>query len=144
MPSAHGAIFCRKELREKVRVKVRFFLGLSQRTRPIFCHKQLWEKIGAILYRSKSQRTQTDFHSYFLSTIKNRSVCAGHNQEICLKKILYRRSHWTTLRRTVTRLSCRWRYRQSQRHLSIYMSSWPRYRNICSLTVMSTLRTNHW
>ena len=36
MPSAHGAIFCRKELREKVGVKVRFFLGLSQRTRPIF------------------------------------------------------------------------------------------------------------
>ena len=36
MPSAHGAIFCRKELREKVRVKVRFFLRLSQRTRPFF------------------------------------------------------------------------------------------------------------
>ena len=61
MPSAHGAIFCRKELWEKVGVKVRFFLGLSQRTRPIFCRKQLREKIGAILYRSKSQRTRTDF-----------------------------------------------------------------------------------
>ena len=138
MPSAHGLIFCRKELREKVGVKVRFFLGLSQRTRPIFCRKQLREKIGpifsrtksqrtrtdilsellcvtiadevqllddvtpifyrtevsahgpifcrkqlrekigAILYRSKSQRTRTDFHSDFLSTRKNRSVCAGH------------------------------------------------------------------
>ena len=138
MPSAHGPIFCRKELREKVGVKVRFFLGMSQRKRPtfcrkqlrekigpifsrtksqrtrtdflselfcvtiagevsllddvtptfyrtevnahgpIFCRKQLREKIGAILHRSKSQRTRTDFHSDFLSTIKNRSVCAGH------------------------------------------------------------------
>ena len=138
MPSAHGPIFCRKELREKVGVKVRFFLGLSQRRRPIFCrkqlrekfgptfsrtksqrtrtdfssellcvtiagevsllddvtpifyrtevnahgpifcHKQLLEIIGEILYRSKSQHTQTDFHSDFLSTTKNWSVCAGH------------------------------------------------------------------
>ena len=44
----------------------------------IFCRKQLREKIGAILYRSKSQRTRTDFHSDFLSSTKNRSVCAGH------------------------------------------------------------------
>ena len=27
---------------------------------PIFCRKQLREKIGAIFYRSKSQRTRTD------------------------------------------------------------------------------------
>ena len=140
MPSAHGLIFCRMGLREKVGAKVRFFLGLSQRKRPTFCRKQLREKIGpifsrtksqrtrtdflsgllcvtiagevsllddvtpifyrtevsahgpiicrkqlrekigAILYRSKSQRTRTDFHSDFLSTIKNRSVCAGHNR----------------------------------------------------------------
>ena len=45
---------------------------------PIFCRKQLREIIGAILYRSKSQCTRTDFHSNFLSTTKNRSVCAGH------------------------------------------------------------------
>ena len=137
MPSAHGLIFCRKELREKVGAN-RFFLGLSQRTRPIFCckqlrekigpifsrtksqctrtdflsellcvtiigevlllddvtpifsrtevsphgpifcRKQLREKIGAILYRSKSQRTPTNFHSNFLSTTKNRSLCAGY------------------------------------------------------------------
>ena len=137
MPSAHGPIFCRKELREKVGVKVRFFSRTesaqmtdflsqaalrknrtdfsrtkSQRKRidflsellcvtiagevsllddvtpifyrtevrahgPIFCHKQLREKIGAILYQSKSQRTRTD-HSDFLSMIKNRSVCSGH------------------------------------------------------------------
>ena len=44
MPSAHGPIFCRKELREKVGVKVRFFLGLIQRKRPTFCRKQLREK----------------------------------------------------------------------------------------------------
>ena len=141
MPSAKGPIFCHKELREQVGVKVRFFLGLSQRRRPIFCRKQLREKIGpicsrtksqrtrtdflsellcvtiagevsllddvtpifyrtevsahgpifgrmqlrekigAILYRSKSQRTRTDFRSDFLSTIKkNRSVCPAHYQ----------------------------------------------------------------
>ena len=137
MPSAHGPIFCCKELREKVGAKVRFFLGQSQRRRPIFCRKQLREKIGptfsrtksqrtrtdflskllcltiagevpllddvtpifyrtevsaqrlifcrkqlreivaAILYRGNIQRTRTDFHSDFLSTTKNRSVCAG-------------------------------------------------------------------
>ena len=106
MPGAHGPIFCCKELREKVGVKVRFFSRTkSQRTQTdflsellcvtiagdvsllddvtpifyrtevsahgrIFCRKQLREKIGAILYRSKSQRTRTDFHSDFLSTIK--------------------------------------------------------------------------
>ena len=57
MSSAHGAIFCRKELREKVGVMIRFFLGLSQRTRPIFCRKQP---------RTKSQRTRTDFLSELL------------------------------------------------------------------------------
>ena len=36
MPSAHGLIFCRKELREKVGDKVRFFIGVSQRTRSDF------------------------------------------------------------------------------------------------------------
>ena len=127
MPSTHGAIFCSKELREKVGVKVWFFLWLSQRTRPIFCRKQLREKIGkisahflsellcvtiagevsllddvtpifyqtevsahgpifcrkqlrekngAILYRSKSQHTRTNFHSDFLSTIKKIGPCA--------------------------------------------------------------------
>ena len=39
---------------------------------PIFCRKQLREKIGAIFYRTKSQRTWTDFHSDILS------VCAVH------------------------------------------------------------------
>ena len=66
MPSAHGPIFCRKELREKVGEKVRFFLGLSQRRRPIFCHKQLRENIGPTFSRTKSQRTRTDFLSELL------------------------------------------------------------------------------
>ena len=66
MPSAHGPIFCRKELRENVGVKVRFFLGLSQRKRPTFCRKQLREKIGPIFSRTKSQRTRTDFLSELL------------------------------------------------------------------------------
>ena len=94
MPSAHGSIFCRKELREKVGVKVRFFLEpkvsahgpvflllcvtiagevpllddvtpIFYRTEvsahgPIFCRKQFREIIGAILYQSISQCTQTD------------------------------------------------------------------------------------
>ena len=55
--SAHGPIFCRKELREKVGVKVRFFLGLSQRRRPI-CLSQAAPR--------KSQRTRTDFLSELL------------------------------------------------------------------------------
>ena len=42
---------------------VRFFLGLSQRTPPIFCRKQLPEKIRPIFSRTKSQRTRTDFLS---------------------------------------------------------------------------------
>ena len=66
MPSAHRLIFCRKELREEVGVKVRFFLGLSQRTRPPFCRKQLREKIGLIFSRTKSQHTRTDFLSELL------------------------------------------------------------------------------
>ena len=66
MPRAHGPIFCRKELREKVGVKVRFFLGLSQRKRLTFCRKQLREKIGPIFSRTKSQRTRTDFLSELL------------------------------------------------------------------------------
>ena len=66
MLSAQGAIFCRKDLREKVRVKARFFLRLSQRTRPIFCRKQLREKIRSIFSRTKSQRTRTNFLSKLL------------------------------------------------------------------------------
>ena len=66
MPSTHGPIFCRNELREKVGAKVRFFLGMSQRTRPIFCRKQLREKIGPIFSLTKSQRTRTDFLSQLL------------------------------------------------------------------------------
>ena len=130
MASAHGPIFCRKELREKSRSEGPIFsrtesaqttdfllqaaprknrtdffsdqksellcvtiagevsllddvTSIFYRTEvsahgPIFSRKQLREKIGAILYRSKSQRTRTDFHTDFLSRIKNRSVCAGH------------------------------------------------------------------
>ena len=36
VPSAHRQIFCRKQLREKVGVKVRYFIGESQRTRTDF------------------------------------------------------------------------------------------------------------
>ena len=56
MPSAHGPIFCRKELRKNFGVMVRFFLGLSQRT----------SKIRPIFSRTKSQRTRTDFLSELL------------------------------------------------------------------------------
>ena len=64
MPSAHRAIFCRKELREKVREKVQFFLGLNQRTRPILCRKQLPGKTSPIFSRTKSQRTRTRVYYY--------------------------------------------------------------------------------
>ena len=98
MPSAHGPIFFLKELRE---AKVRFFLGLSQRTRPIFCHKQLREKIGAILYRTKSQRTWTDFSSELLcvtiigevplldnvTPIFSRTEVSAHGPNFCRKQL---------------------------------------------------------
>ena len=62
MPSTR-TVFCRKELREKVEARIGLFLGLmSAHTDRLFSN-QLREKIGAILYRSKSQRTRTDFQS---------------------------------------------------------------------------------
>ena len=67
MPSAHGAIFCRKELREKDVVKVRFFLELNQHTQPIFCRKQLREK--------KSAHTDRLFILY---------LCLYHIQKHCI------------------------------------------------------------
>ena len=60
-------VFCRKELREKVEARIRLFLGLksahTDRLFMIICCNQLRENIGAILYRSRSQRTRTDFQS---------------------------------------------------------------------------------
>ena len=75
MPSAHvhGAIFCRKELREKVGVKVRFVLGLSQRTRLIFCGKQLREKIGPIFF-SDQKSAHTD-RLFIGAIVQARSHC---------------------------------------------------------------------
>ena len=101
MPSAHGPIFCRKELREKVRVKVRFFLGLSQRRRPIFCRKQLRKEIGSTFSRTKSQRTRTDFLSELLcvtiagevsllddvTLIFSRTEVRAHGPIFCLKQL---------------------------------------------------------
>ena len=70
-------VFCRKELREKVGARIRLFLGLkSAHTDRLFV--VISSEIGAILYRSKSHRTRTDFHSDTRRQ-KNRSVCAGHN-----------------------------------------------------------------
>ena len=62
----------------EMRMSQRYEVAYAQRTWTEFCRKQLREKIGPSFYRTKSQRTRTDFHSEFLSTIKNRSVCAGH------------------------------------------------------------------
>ena len=101
MPSAHGPIFCRKELREKVGAKVRFFLVLSQRTRPIFCRKQLREKIGLIFSRTKRDRTRTDFLSELLcvtiiggvpllddvTPIFSRTEVRAHGPIFCRKKL---------------------------------------------------------
>ena len=73
MPSAHGPIFCRKELREKVEVKVLFFLGLSQRTRTDFFSEllcvtiagefSLLDDVTPIFLSDWSQRTRTDYLS---------------------------------------------------------------------------------
>ena len=63
---AHGPIFCLKDLREKVGVEVRFFLELSQHRQPIFCRKQLREKVCPTFSRINSQCTPTDFLSELL------------------------------------------------------------------------------
>ena len=65
MPSTHGPIFCRKELWEKVRVKVKFFIRVSQGTRTdflsqtkqptnlkIFYGSVICRKHGLIFYQS--------------------------------------------------------------------------------------------
>ena len=64
MPSTR-TVFCRMELREKVEARIGLFLGLkSAHTDRLFVVlNQLRENIGAILNRSKSQRTRTDFQS---------------------------------------------------------------------------------
>ena len=62
MPSTR-TVFCRKELREKVEARIRLFLGLKSAHTDRFCCNQLRENIGAILYRSRSQRARTDFQS---------------------------------------------------------------------------------
>ena len=51
-PSAHGSIFCRNELREKVRVKVRFFIVVSQCTQTDFLSQTKHQTYLAIFYRS--------------------------------------------------------------------------------------------
>ena len=70
MPNAHGPIFSRKEPREKVGVKVRFFLGLSQRTRPIFCRKRLPRK-------PKSAHTDRFFIGVIVSDNSRRGPIVG-------------------------------------------------------------------
>ena len=56
MPSTR-TVYCRTELREKVEATEVSAHG------QIVCCNQLRENIGAILYRSKSQSTRTDFQS---------------------------------------------------------------------------------
>ena len=78
MPSAHGPIFCRKELREKVRVKVRFFLRLSQRKRPTFCRKQLREKNRTDFFSDqKSADTDRLFIGAIMSDNSRRGLIVG-------------------------------------------------------------------
>ena len=48
---------------------------------PILCRKQLREKIGAILYRSKSQRIRTDSHTDFCLREKNGPCALGINPQ---------------------------------------------------------------
>ena len=63
MPSTR-TVFCGKELREKVEARIGLFLRLkSAHTDRLFAVISCEKKIGAILYRSKSQRTRTNFQS---------------------------------------------------------------------------------
>ena len=61
MPIAHGPIFCRKKLQEKVEVKVRFFNGVSQPHGPTFYRRQnirptlgffIGVSFGAVFYQN--------------------------------------------------------------------------------------------
>ena len=45
---------------------------------PMFYRRKMIRRKVLICYRTKSQCTQTNFHSNFLSTIKNRHVCCTH------------------------------------------------------------------
>ena len=63
MPSAHRLCFVVRSS-EKNRSEDRPFSRTEVGAHgPIICCNQLRENIGAILYRSKSQRTRTDFQS---------------------------------------------------------------------------------
>ena len=78
MPSAHRSIFCRKELREKVRVKVRSIIGVSQCTWTDFLSQTKHQTCLTNFYQSVLWGTRPGFLSRLLSSIKKRAVCAGH------------------------------------------------------------------
>ena len=61
MPSAHGLIFCCKELGEKVRVKVPFFIGVISTHGPTFYRRQNIGPILRFFYRSVIWCTRLDF-----------------------------------------------------------------------------------
>ena len=154
MPSAHGAIFCRKELRENVGVKVRFFLGLSQRTRPIFCRKQLREKIRPIFSRTKSQRTQTDFLSELLcvtiagevsllddvTPIFYRTEVSTHGPIFCRKQLremigaIFYRSKSQRTRTDFLSTIKNWHVCAGHKHHFQHLKS---YWGVCSLVIMT-------
>ena len=66
MPSTHRPIFCRKELREKVGVKVRFFIGVNQRTRADFLSQTKHRTYLTIFFRCVIWHTRLDFLSELL------------------------------------------------------------------------------
>ena len=66
MSSAHGPLFCCKQLQEKIGVKVQFFIGLSQRTRTDFLSHTKNQTYLAIFYQSVILRTRPDFLSELL------------------------------------------------------------------------------
>ena len=63
MPSAHGPCFVVRSSEKKSKRGSDFSRTEVSAHGPIICCNQLRENIGAILYRSKSQRTRTDFQS---------------------------------------------------------------------------------
>ena len=63
MPSAHGPCFVVRSCEKKPKRGSAFSRIEVSEHGPIICCNQLRENIGAILYRSESQRTRTDFQS---------------------------------------------------------------------------------
>ena len=75
--------FFRKQLREKIGMKVRIFIRLSQRTRANFLYRrQIVGRKGQVFIALKVSAFSVRFSLRIIVTDKkNQSVCAGHNTD---------------------------------------------------------------